>query len=163
MTYTEVENGIYDWASSIIAVSVIFADDNGPRPSLPYITINVTTTVKVGQANKEFPIPDTGIQKIRYNEDVSLSLNGYGVGANDQLQLLKDSLQKESVRDTLRVDGLVIRDDSTGITDISTLIDETIEKRWLFEIFMGFGQEITEDTSYIEDVDMTENYIPPRT
>jgi hypothetical protein len=166
ITYTEIENRIIQWIKRTliicnISAAVIKANQNGPRPSLPYINMNVTTITKVGQAETPTSTDEFGVGDIKYNEDSSVSLQGFGKGSNDILQALKNSLQKEDTRQYLNSCGLVIRDDSS-ITDISLLIDATIEKRYLLEIMFGWGQSDTDTVGFIENVVIDENYLPPQ-
>ena len=161
MTYTEVEDAVYAWVSSIIdSNTVIFFNEDGPRPTLPYITINLFAFTKVGYAYHQFPIPDTGIKKIKYDEPFTVSLQGYGKNSQNLLQELKDSLQKDVVINALDSNGLAVLDENFPVNDISGLIDSTIEKRYSYDILMGFAQELSEEVGYIEDVDITKVYLP---
>ena len=45
--------------------------------------------------------------------------------------------------------------------DISTVIDEVIEKRFLYEITMGFAYNFTEEVGIIETLNYTPTYNPP--
>ena len=170
MTYTEIENAVYDWVTSIVdtSVVVIFENENGPRPSLPYISLNLFAYAKVGESGKFGDIGTDGIKTIRYDEDFTASIQGYGVGSNDLLQQLKNSLQIGSVLSALNQSGLVIREDNNPITNIAIPIDGlSIEKRYIYDVFFGTAQCVEEYVGFIEDVEINEGrtrdeiYLPP--
>lgn len=156
MTYSQLETELYNWASNNTSVLVIWADENGARPDENYITLKVMTFSKIGQKD-ELPTDNSGDRKVKYDEDFTVNIEGYGIGVQDNIQELKDSLQLESVLQSLVQAGIAVRADS-DITDISVLLDETIEKRYLYEIMMGFSHEIQENVGVIESVEWTPTY-----
>lgn len=156
MLYSELETELYNWASNNTSVLVIFADGNGTRPDENYISLKIMTISKIGQKD-ELSTDINGDRKIKYDEDFTLNIEGYGIGVNDNIQELKDSLQKETVIQALVQAGIAVRNDS-DITDISELLDETIEKRYLYEVMMGFSHEIDENVGVIENVEWTPSY-----
>lgn len=156
MTYSQLETELYNWASINTTVPVIFADENGTRPDGNYITLKVMTFSKIGQKD-ELPADNNGDRSVKYDEDFTLNIEGYGRGVQDNIQELKDSLQRESGLQALYQVGIAVRADS-DITDVSALLDETIEKRYLYEIMMGFSRKIQENVGVIENVEWTPAY-----
>ncbi len=152
MIYSDVEKAVYNWVSDNVSVPVIFFDENGVRPNLPYVTINITSYNMIGQRYLESP-DNNGDRNIKYTEDFTVAINSFGRGSQDELQKLKDSLQKEIVLQSLKDACIAVRNEST-ITDISVLVDSTIEKRFFYEIFLSFGKSIEENVGYIEDYEL---------
>lgn len=159
MLYSEVENKIRDWIVLVLSsIQVIFANENAPRPSLPYITILVAPFIKIGQANM---IDETqGDRTVKYDEDFNVSIQYFGDDWRDVLQQLKDSLQLEQYKDYFTAEDIAIRDD-TPISDISLQLDNTIEKRGLFELVCGFARHLTENVNYVSTVNISETYLNP--
>jgi len=160
MTYSELETYLYTLISGNTSLLVIFSDENGVRPDVNYITLKITSYNKKGQ--KDYTIPDeiTGIREVAIHEDFIISLISYGKGTQDNLQLLKIAFEKESIMESMRTNKIVIREDS-DIKDISIVIDEVIEKRFLYEITMGFAHSFTEEVGIIETLNYTPTYNPP--
>ena len=156
MLYSQFEIELYNWASSNTSVPVIFADENGTRPNENYLSLKVMNYLKIGQKD-ELKIDNNGNRSVKYDEDVTVNIEGYGIGVQDNIQELKDSLQLDSVIQSLVSVGIAVRADS-DITDISTLLDETIEKRYLYEIMMGFSRKLQENVGVIETVEWTPTY-----
>lgn len=159
MKYSELNTAVYNWVDNNTDLLTIFADQKAPRPDSKYITIKIFAINMIG--HRQFSDPnDNGEWTINYNEDFSVSIQSYGEGTQDDLQLLKDSLQLQSNIDDFESIGIAVRNES-DITDISTLIDNTIEKRFLFEVRMGFTRTLEEFVGVIEDVDITPAYNQP--
>lgn len=154
MTFSQLEAAIYQWASVNSPIPVIFADENGVRPDTKYITIKIITSTPVGHPHLG-DVDNNGDRDVLQNENFVLELNSFYKGSNDDLQILKDSLKKDAVMQSLADNEIVIRDENGSITDISTLLDDTtIEKRYLYEIRFSFCQTVSENVSYIGTVDI---------
>jgi len=154
MTFSQLEAALYQWASTNSAIQVIFADENGIRPIDKYITIKIIISTPIGHPHIG-NTDDNGDREILQNENFTVELNSYYRGSNDDLQVLKDSLKKDAVMQSLADDGIVIRDENGSITDLSVLLDDiTIEKRYLYEIRFSFCKTVSENVSYIGTVDI---------
>jgi hypothetical protein len=153
LLYSELREKIYNWVSSNTTLLVIWEEQNAPRPDEAYIGIKINIFSKVGQANALAP-DGAGDRIVKYDEDFTLSIKSYGEGTDDDLQQLKDSLQKDSVQQQLIVDGIAVRFDNE-VRDISTLIDQTRETRFIYEVFMSFAHDFTENVGLIEDFEYT--------
>jgi len=153
MLYSQIESTVYTWASTNSSIPVIFANENGVRPDNKYITLNIISYTPIGQPYSHM----TDINGDRYidqNEDFTVELNAFYPGSNDDLQVLKNSLKKDVVIQSINDSGLVIRDENGTVMDISTLVDDTIEKRYLYEFRMSHTETIFENVSFIETVDI---------
>lgn len=155
MLYSELRQKIYNWVFNNITLPVIWEDQNAPRPDQAYIGIKINVYTKMNQANALYP-NNTGDRIIKYDEDFTVSIKSYGDGTDDNLQQLKDSLQKEVVKQQLIADGIAVRFDNE-ITDITTLIDQTREVRFIYEVFMGMAHDFTENVGVIEDFEYSYN------
>lgn len=152
---------LVDSAVSIASNRIIHADPNNPRPNLPYITIRISSAVIVGQPFTPIKADGTGVGKIKYDEDFTVALNSFGRNSDTYLQEIKHYLNTSAGRDKLTSLCLSIRNENGPITDISLLIDETIEKRYLYEIFLGYAQTYDDDVGFIEDVEITDTINQP--
>ena len=165
MRFSEIKAIIREWIFIAIPKmndypdQVIFANENGPRPNLPYFTINITASSKIGHVNR-IETDAVGIQRSKIDNDISVSIQCFGKQSADLLVLLRNSLQKESVLLFFDENRLVIRDD-TQITNIALQVDKTIEKRYLYELMIGSSEELFDDVGFIESVTFDPTYIGP--
>jgi hypothetical protein len=91
---------------------------------------------------------------VYYIEKVHLYLQSYGDGSDNYMQNLQQSLLKEHVIDYLKAYGISYLSD-TGILDIHTLIDETYEERFSFDLLFSVGQVMVDTTYDITTVPYT--------
>lgn len=117
------------------SVTVIWMNENGPRPELPYISLNLLSIVNVGDHADNYPVNDADILEGYQIVEFVLSIQSYG---SESFQLLKDlnqSLDRFSVHSDLHAsDNVVFFDDIGGVRDISTLIGTHEEKRAMLEL-----------------------------
>lgn len=154
MLYTELEDIIYSWISENIELDIIWKNQNGMRPNPPYITLNILSYTKLGEKNT-LSVDDDGNREVKYDEDISLEIESFGMDSQNELQKIKDSIQNESILSSLADQGIVIRNDF-AIKDVSSLLDETIEKRYIYELTLGFVHSIIENVGIIETINFSE-------
>lgn len=92
-TLQQVENGVRNWFIAM-GVSdgipnpdraVIFANENGPRPPLPYVVINVESyDERVGYDEEQ--VGATGLRAPRGQRSGIVSLTGYGAESEDWME-----------------------------------------------------------------------------
>lgn len=117
------------------AVSVIWMNENGPRPEFPYISLNFSTYEKIGNHADMYPVNDAGVLASYQIVEFVLSLQAYG---DESIQILKDlqqSFDRWSVRQDLYAnDGLCLFDVYGGVRDISAIIGSKEEKRAMLDL-----------------------------
>ena len=157
MTYTEFLDNVYTWAAANAGITVIFADQNAPRPNDPYITIKDLAIVGLGHRNTLAPDNITEERIVKYEDEITVSLQSYGNDTVNNLQLLKESLHKESVMLALEEMHIVVRREE-NIRNVSSQVDNVIEKHWSYEITFGIANTIAEETGIIETAETTGIY-----
>ncbi len=156
MTYTELEDKIYDWAVGqvTIGIPIIWSNQNGPRPTPPFISLHIITYNKIGQVAKSMA-NDEGEITLHWGEDIPLSIQGFGEASREELETLRRSLDLESILLSLQEAGIAVKDGDVSVRDISESLDTDRERRWIFEPTFGIGQEAVDTVGYIEDIDIT--------
>lgn len=153
MTYSQIKQNILNYVSvNVGGVPVIWSNQNGPLPALPYITIDITSYVSDGEASQGGTDTE-GNQTRSYNEDINLSIQSYGEDSEDYLQILKRSFSSEQGRLDLEAQELVLRDDG-NIRNVATTIDSTMEPRYLYELILGSCEAYIEDVGVVETVEI---------
>lgn len=157
MTYTEFKENIYAWAAANVGITVIYADQNAPRPDENYITLRLSTIVSIGHRNYQSPDSITENRVVKYEDELTASFQSYGVDTVNTLQLLKESLQKESVMyDLLNMNIAVRREEN--IRNVSSLVDNIIEEHWSYEVTFGIANTFSENVGVIEDTEIAGVY-----
>lgn len=160
MTYVNFMTYIYNWAEANTTALVIFADQNAPRPDELYVTLKITGISNIGHREYDEPDNITEERTVKYEDEITVSIQAYGSGALGVIQDLKESLKKESVIISLDDDNIAKRRDEP-MTNLSTLIDNVIEERWGFDVTFGLANTITENVGIIETIEYTETFNSP--
>jgi len=150
---------IYIWVSANTSALVIFADQNAPRPDELYVTLKITGISNIG--HREYTAPDyvTGDREIKYEDEITVSIQAYGPDALATIQEIKESLKKESVLISLESNKIAKRRDEP-MTNLSAPIDSIIEERWGFDVTFGLANTITENVGVIESIEYEGTYNP---
>ena len=125
------------------------ADDKGPRPSLPYITIKVTTAgIPVG-TTEQLRGESGGLPTVkgRAHKRGLVLINGYGVDTSGWIEVFELRLVYDSIQRLFSDAGIAVIDRDGGTTDISALVDTQFEQRFLreFEISYSVVDAVAED------------------
>jgi hypothetical protein len=137
------------------AVSVIWMNENGPRPELPYISLNISTYDKAGNVSDIFPANDAGLLNSHQLIEFTLEVQSYGEESYQIVSDLYQSIDRTTVRqDLYETDNIVFFDDIGGVRDMSTLIGTHEEKRALLELRGRTSQLFTDKIGVIGTVNM---------
>jgi hypothetical protein len=134
---------------------VIYWQPNAPRPTVPYITLFLASVVSVGQ---DWTAPDSdanGIVNMKGDRQFTLSIQAYGADPLTILENIRTSLQKATVLDTLRANGIAFYQALT-INDITELVDSEWERRASLDVLFGIGQIYTDSPGFFDEVEVEE-------
>lgn len=147
-----------DWfkialAPDVTDANAIVRDDGGPRPALPYLTFKVIladlaigTDETVREIDGTSGNPTVRAKGIRSG---TLSVQGFGSDSVGWLEVATLRLIRPSVKAVLDAAGLTIITIG-GVTDLSALIDNEFEDRFLREFQLSYAvvdtdaEELTE-------------------
>ena len=154
-----LEDSLYAWADAVLSVPVIFAEQGGPRPSVPYITIKVRAPTMTGPL-EEAPPDSNRDQETRIYYEVPVSIQLFGSGAMDRATKLQFSLGKSADGPgyTLSQAGLShLRTD--GMDDITELVDTEWEERVSLDLIFMHQATETDAVDTIEHVNNADGTI----
>lgn len=163
MSWTTLQDGVRQWIVALLDAAgydcpVIWADQNGPRPALPYVTLNIIAAPRDGRDEQD--MSDRGA----YAEDVletiitrrlTLSVNAVGPGALGIMYDLDDRMQTPLSLDTLESVGLSCWR-TTGPQDASEMMDVGSEQRGRMDVFMGAASSVTEPDPGVGPIETVE-------
>lgn len=150
------EDAVYDWVYSqlnkyIDADRVIWEDENIDRPLAPYIALSIVAgPVKLG-----------GQAELRHESDTKFSVNAMKrvtvevkcIGRPDQnyLEILQDSLGKETVLSAFRAKGMAVVSEG-DIVSIPERMESGFEDRASMDIGFYYASSVEDDLGKIEHV-----------
>jgi hypothetical protein len=160
LNYDVVKSNLYTWANAVVpsGMPVIFYEPNAPRPSTPYVSLYMNTITAV---NQDWSSPDadaSGNIEMHGDRQFTLQVQAYGNDPLTVLENIRTSLQKQTVLDTLRANGIAFYQSLT-INDITELVDSRFERRAQLDILFGIGQVYQDGPGYFDEIDIDQQYI----
>ena len=153
-----LETDLYEVLQPIIGGTVIWMDQNAPRPALPYTAMKRSARRRVHK-DRYSDVDDTGIQTVAGDREFTLSIQRYQAYGPDsvmeELEDVVDKLQLQTNIDAFLAKGLAAFNTSP-VMDISMLLDKTqIEKRSNVDVFFRYRSKLTDNVGLIESVHIT--------
>lgn len=157
LNWETVKTNIYNWvvANVPMGMPVTMYYENAPRPTAPYLTINLSTINQIGWDWVPNPSDNPGNVDIVGDREFTIQLQAYGGDPFTVMENLRTSLQKQAVLDSLRVNGIVFAD-WFPINDITELVDTVFEKRSNMDVLFRIAQDATEALGTIATVELEE-------
>lgn len=145
---SDIRKGLHDWIHGVTGKTAILANQNAPRPALPYYTWSENTIAKVGEdyANNN---------EVVGNRDFTVSVQGFGNGVLSGLEDLRTSLGKPSVQIALRAKSIIVVD-SGAVNDLTGLDDTKWVERSQCDFIFRTSAEVTTGDGIIETVEVHE-------
>ena len=147
---TTYEAAIYNWLTSVTSLSVVWAEQDINRPSLPYVTANITN---YGQS-EGFPAQTSNgndnftkhIKKL-----LTVSVNVYGETSANIIDLISDSVFNDIQISSLKTAGLYFRAIENPIP-LAQVVEGLWEQRWQIDIIFAYAKDIVHSPGYIDRV-----------
>lgn len=135
-------------------VTVIFANQNAPRPAKPYGTILIVSSIRVGQNDEQRSTDNYGEMTLIGQRQMTVSLNIYGDGAMDYMETLQQSLSKFSVLQNYFGSAQISILNKSNIQNLTYLLETDFESRAQMDITIGYAIDYTDDVGLIEHVEV---------
>ena len=164
MTRAALENAVRAWlvlagASGGIPDadrSVIIADQDHVRPELPYLTVRVLSyDIEVG-IDGDLVLDDGeggATWEARGRRTSTVSLNGYGDGAEEWLRRAHAMLRAPSVKSLLDTAGINVRE-AGDLQNLSALLDQGTQARFQRDIEVDY--ELAGDQEAVVPLELVE-------
>jgi hypothetical protein len=146
--------GIWQWASAQTVRPVIWANQDGPQPTPPYVTIQAIATMREGQPCIG-DVGDDGIAMIRQGSVITVRVQTFGEGALGLVQTLRNSLERITVQRALRVASLSYVDVPSEPADLPMVTGTTWQGRAAMDVRFRTAVAIPDDIGVIEGVAFT--------
>lgn len=142
-----------------IDVTVIFANQNAPRPDKPYATILIVSNVALGGRDEQRSTDSDGIMTLTGLRRMTLSINIFGEGALDYMEQARNSLNKQTVLDDFFWADDIAIINKGEIQNLTLLLETIYEPRAQMNLTIGYAQEYYDDVGFIESVEVNDEII----
>jgi hypothetical protein len=155
--FSIVRTNLYNWCLANIpsGMPVIYLYANAPRPTVDYVSLYISTITQIGWDWTQDPLDDTGVTQMVGDREFILQVQAYGGDPMTVMQNLRTSLQKQTVLDSLRVNGIVFVN-WNPINDITELVDSRFEQRASMDVLFRIADVSTDNLGVIDTVVLEE-------
>lgn len=138
--------------------SVIYANQDAPRPALPYLTVRVFVyDVQVHEDESLIDDSDPPLWRGRGQRTSTVSVNGYGIGADEWMERAVFMLRSPSVVASLNESGLAVRPVS-GMNNLSGILDESTQVRFQRDFGVDYQRDSSEtDVEELAELELVEH------
>jgi len=143
------------------ADTVIWADQNAPRPALPYWTIKLASRRSIGWDEYGQGTDANGIQTYGGVREETLLIQRIGDGSYDAVSAFRDMLAKRTVQAAWYATGIAIFERG-AVLDVPYPLDNAqLEPRATMDLFIRYAVTDTDDVGAIETVTTAAEYETP--
>jgi hypothetical protein len=151
---------VHQLISDLVTPEVlIFADQNAPRPPLPYWTIRLSTQRLVGKDSYSQGVDNNGDQAVSGVREITVQVQRLGENSVDFCADLRDSLSRTTVNETWQVEKIALYDVGDVLNIPYKLDNSQLEPRASIDLFIRFGTEILDRVGWVETVETNANYV----
>ena len=137
---------------------VVWADQNAPRPVLPYWTIRFALNRKLGRDAYTQGVTADGDIGVRAVREATVQVQRYGPGSVDRVAQLKDDLSRITVIEVWSAAKIALSDVGE-VKDVPFKLDTNqLEPRAALDLFVRFSTELLDRVGIIEKVHVTAEY-----
>lgn len=155
--FNAIDDSLYDWVALYAGIAIIWAEDNGVKPDLPYITLRRSTLTGIGHEFISSP-DDNGKAKISGDRDMVLNFQCFGSNAFGRLEDLWSVRLIPASQEMLIASGLSLIDKYV-LTNLTGLNDTEFEERAQMDLLFRFASQRTNvDVGLIEESNIEGTY-----
>lgn len=159
-TKAEVYKFLFDWLVAETGLKVIMANEKGPRPNRPYVSLNFLnasaelggSTQTIRETVNEDGDPITLVNTAAMRKAVA-SINVFGDNAIDTLSKVRDSLDRPDVTQKFEA-AEIAHLDNGPVNDLTALQETIYEERGQMDLTVSFAVESEVDVGTIESVEL---------
>lgn len=151
MTKAEIKTFIVALIAELTATTCIWDKQNAPKPSTPYISLNLSPERDIGNEIRRRN-DGSGTLDLLGRREATLSVNAFGKGSTDICNTLWLALRRPTIVDRCMLKQIAFVRAETP-QDLTALIDgRSWEERANLDLIVSYGISITDDPGYITTV-----------
>lgn len=159
-----VKDTLYTLVKALIgAETLVFADQNAPRPPLPYWTLRLAAQRAVGEDAYSQGVDANGDQLISGVREITVQVQRFGPDSDVACADLRDNLSRTTVSETWQVQKIALYDVGDVLNVPYKLDNSQLEPRSSVDLFARFGTELLDRVGVIETVATTAGYVTNQT
>jgi hypothetical protein len=159
-----VKATLYTLVKALIgAETLVFADQNAPRPPLPYWTLRLAAQRAVGEDAYSQGVDANGDQLISGVREITVQVQRFGADSDVACADLRDDLSRTTVLETWQVQKIALYDVGDVLNVPYKLDNSQLEPRASVDLFVRFGTELLDRVGWIDTVEMDAGYVTNQT
>lgn len=159
-----VKDTLYTLVKALIgAETLVFADQNAPRPQLPYWTLRLAAQRAVGEDAYSQGVDANGDQLISGVREITVQVQRFGPDSDVACADLRDNLSRTTVSETWQVQKIALYDVGDVLNVPYKLDNSQLEPRASVDLFVRFGTELLDRVGWIDTVEMDAGYVTNQT
>lgn len=149
---TNLKPDIYSLLKAVIgSETLIWADQNSPRPAFPYWTMRVSSGRSIGMDSNSQGVTDDGDLTIKGVREATIQVQRIGNDSDFYVASFRDNLQKVTVKESFQLKSISLYDHA-DIQNAPFQIDSTrYEPRATIDLFIRFGSSLVDRVGVIEN------------
>lgn len=149
LSFKSLRDAIHDWITAETGIVAIWRDQNAPKPKNPHFVLALDSFVEV---HEDIVLTSDGTDiEIEGTRDFTLLITGFGDLIIENTEKARSSLNKPSVRQTLRTAKIIVWD-KLPVINLTGLFDTKFEERSSCDIMMRTDNIITDSIGIIEEI-----------
>jgi hypothetical protein len=143
--------------------ALIFADQNSPRPSLPYWTMRISAQRAIGVDAYSQGVDDDGDQLVTGVREVTVQMQRFGTDSDVACADLRDNLSRTTILEQWQIQKIALYDIGDVLNVPYKLDNSQLEPRASVDLFVRFGTELLDRVGVIETVETAAGYVTNQT
>lgn len=152
MTYNEAKAFILPLIKELCGnITTIWDYQNSPKPANPYVSIKISPERNNGTEVRKRNDSSGNLDVVQQKE-CTLTVNAFGVGVIDKLNMLVQNLQRPTIIDRCFA-AKISFPRSEEVQDLTSLLDgRSWEERASIDLYVTYGRAIEDNPGYITTV-----------
>lgn len=159
-----IKDTLYTLVKALVgAETLIFADQNAPRPPLPYWTLRLSAQRKIGEDAYGQGVDVNGDQLVSGVREITVQVQRVGENSDALCADLRDNLSRTTVLEEWQRQKIALYDLGDVLNVPYKLDNSQLEPRASVDLFVRFGTELLDRVGVIETVNVSAGVVTNQT
>ena len=162
MNVATLKTAIYTLLQPILGGTLVWADQNAPRPPLPFATLRLSVIQRIGTPHYSNP-DNAGLQDVLAVRESVLQVQRFGPDSVGALETFADKLALQTNLDKFSLQKISLFDVSS-VTDVAQLLNGlATEPRASVDLSLRWVSDQSDNVGLIDDVNVNGDLGPGNT
>lgn len=159
-----VKTTLYTLVKALVgAETLVFADQNAPRPPLPYWTLRLSAQRKIGDDAYSQGVDTNGDQLVSGVREITVQVQRFGPDSDVKCADLRDNLSRTTILEEWQRQKIALYNLGDVLNVPYKLDNSQLEPRSSVDLFVRFGTELLDRVGVIETVETSARYVTNQT